>query len=812
MDRGMKWSNYDDVLGQLRAAGLVLDSLEVGADDVVRTPARDRKGKPGWYRLFELPTSDGSLICGAFGINSGADYGTQKVALPKDSRAALTPEQRQAEQAKWAAEKKASEYRQRAKHERAGLQAAAWWRKCQPAGSSAYLERKGFAPGRLYGARLSPSGNLVIPLQDAPGKTWGLQVVYHDPKVKERKKRDKDFAPPGLAKKGHFFALGSPGPGGIALVCEGFATGATLHEATGLPVIVAFDANNLQPVGQAVAKHYRGIRLLFCADDDYLQTCVACKQWTTIETPACTHCGEPHGKHNAGREMGATAALAVGGATVYPIFPGDRPLHYKGGTDFNDLAQHPDGSLAMVARQIEASLSAHKWRSAQPAASRAASDGPGAGESRPAMAPIYTLDEAVDRWTMLYGGDGAYFDGVDRCVIKSRDVLALIHDHAAREWKLRPDRKVARFSGVGFDPTERDDRVVCNLWGGWPTTPQAGDCEVLLELLRYMCSLEPRADEVYRWALRWLAYPIQHPGAKMKTTMVFHGLQGAGKNAFFEAYADIYGEYSAVVDQRAIESQFNDWASKKLFIVFDEVVARNEVYGLKNLIKSLITGTSIRINPKNMSAWNETNHANGVWLSNEQHPAAVELSDRRYFVIYTPPALSEDYYLQVRDCLANGGVAAMHHYLQTLDLGDFHEHSKPPMTQAKRELQQLSAGSVERFFAEWTDGETPHPLCACASSQIYRAYQRWCTGQGEKPRIQNALSAYLGKQPGWTIEHKDVFESTYYKGAAKRSRMVIPPDHKCAPQYRKTPDKTEAQWATDCFFTFRESFGDGGDD
>ena len=45
-------------------------------------------------------------------------------------------------------------------------------------------------------------------------------------------------------------------PDWIALIAEGYATAASLHEATGLPVIVAFDAGNLLPVAQAIHKRY----------------------------------------------------------------------------------------------------------------------------------------------------------------------------------------------------------------------------------------------------------------------------------------------------------------------------------------------------------------------------------------------------------------------------------------------------------------------------------------------------------------------------------------------------------------------------
>ena len=44
----------------------------------------------------------------------------------------------------------------------------------------------------------------------------------------------------------------TPKPQGVLVVCEGFATGASIHEATGHAVAVAFNAGNLLPVAQAL--------------------------------------------------------------------------------------------------------------------------------------------------------------------------------------------------------------------------------------------------------------------------------------------------------------------------------------------------------------------------------------------------------------------------------------------------------------------------------------------------------------------------------------------------------------------------------
>ena len=68
------------------------------------------------------------------------------------------------------------------------------------------------------------------------------------------RKLEKEFWPAGLAKKGHFHLIGMPTS--IVLVAEGYATGATLHEATGLPVAIAFDAGNLRHVAAALRERY----------------------------------------------------------------------------------------------------------------------------------------------------------------------------------------------------------------------------------------------------------------------------------------------------------------------------------------------------------------------------------------------------------------------------------------------------------------------------------------------------------------------------------------------------------------------------
>ena len=112
------------------------------------------------------------------------------------------------------------------------------------------------------------------------------------------------------------------------LLAEGYATGASIHEATGLPVAVAFDAGNLKPAAEALKRKFPQATLTICADHDHA------------------------GKINVGLEKAYEAVRTVGARVVFPQFTDDEKA--KGLTDFNDLAQ--SRGLNEVARQVNTRL------------------------------------------------------------------------------------------------------------------------------------------------------------------------------------------------------------------------------------------------------------------------------------------------------------------------------------------------------------------------------------------------------------------------------------------------------------------------
>jgi putative DNA primase/helicase len=192
-------------------------------------------------------------------------------------------------------------------------------RPADPAHS--YLRRKQVAA--LEGLRETPSGTLVVPVYGADGEIRGAQKIYAT---------GRKLFVLGTRVSGGYFPAGTPDETGTVLICEGYATGATLREATGDAVAVAFDCNNLPAVARELRKKLgRTVRLVVVADDDRRT------------------------EGNPGLSRATTAAEAAmydaGGALLaVPEFGDDDPAE---ATDVNDLyvarGGGADGSAAVKA-------------------------------------------------------------------------------------------------------------------------------------------------------------------------------------------------------------------------------------------------------------------------------------------------------------------------------------------------------------------------------------------------------------------------------------------------------------------------------
>ncbi len=273
-------------------------------------PGDRPKSGNGWYVYY-----DGEIQAAAFGSwkteakhkwcsHSQEDFTPeQKAAYKKQMEAARR--QREAEQAKVEAE--CREWCAKA------------WAAAPPAHDDhPYLQRKGV---KSHGLRIY-KGSLMVPVRALVGGALvGVQFIYPDGTKKFKS---------GTAKAGAMHMIGKPIDNTL-IICEGYATGASIHMATGHAVLVAFDAGNLKPVAEAARLKQPKWALIIAADDD---------RWAKEEQPdgsvvyhevPCTLKGLK--RENAGITKATEAAKSVGGTLVRPQFT-SLDTHP---TDFNDL-------------------------------------------------------------------------------------------------------------------------------------------------------------------------------------------------------------------------------------------------------------------------------------------------------------------------------------------------------------------------------------------------------------------------------------------------------------------------------------------
>jgi putative DNA primase/helicase len=237
----------------------------------------------------------------------------------------------------------------------AAARAAQIWAVAKPASPDhPYLARKGVP---THGLRVY-RGVLLVPVRDMAGELHALQ-----------------FIAPGGAKR---FSRGARVQGCCcwigkvrdlarvdAVVClaEGFATGASVHEATGHPVAVGFHSSNLAAVARAIRERWPAARIVVCADDDE----------RSAGNPGLTHARE--------------AARVVGGLLALPHFGGERP---PDATDFNDL--HRLRGLSAVRTCVENAAAPSRTADVSPGADSP----PDWPEPEPLTTPLDPLPYPVD--------------------------------------------------------------------------------------------------------------------------------------------------------------------------------------------------------------------------------------------------------------------------------------------------------------------------------------------------------------------------------------------------------------------------------
>ncbi len=274
------------------------------------------------------------------------------------------------------------------------------------------------------------------------------------------------------------------------------------------------------------------------------------------------------------------------------------------------------------------------------------------------------------------------------------------------EWPLR-----ATVESVTYDPAQpalsrfvdpATGDLMFNTWPGWGTNkklvPIKGDVAPFLDMMRYLFTGAP--PEAMIWMIKWLGYPIKHPGAKLRTAAIIHGVgERTGKSSIGYTMKEIYGPGFIEISQEDFHSAFNTWQVRRQLVMCDDMTGVDKHQNVDSL-KKRISQKEVYVNEKNKPNYTLPDKSNFFFTSNRPSAIAVAEQDSRFFVhrVEVDPRPREwwdGYYHWLRDM---GGAAAIFHYFLTdVDYADFNPYGDAFVTTAKENMKEASRSGLEQF-------------------------------------------------------------------------------------------------------------------
>jgi len=288
-----------------------MSSFDLVAETIIndgkihRFKNHEDKNKNSWYVLHD----HGDFQVGKFGcFKRGIDEKFCNLAKSK-----MSPEQKRAYAEQMTAQKRLGEQVIAEKQEEAMVEANNRFSKARDVDQHPYLIEKDV---ESFGLRKS-KGSLLIPLFNKGGELCNLQTISSI--------GVKRFSAGGRVK-GCFLMIGEVED--FLILCEGYSTGASIYQATGIATAICFNAGNLKEAGKELLIKHPDVTMLIAGDDDQ------------------------YNEHNTGLSKAKDAAKYLGSTFVLPKFEDSELISQP--TDFNDL--HQLYGLDEVAKQIEQAI------------------------------------------------------------------------------------------------------------------------------------------------------------------------------------------------------------------------------------------------------------------------------------------------------------------------------------------------------------------------------------------------------------------------------------------------------------------------
>lgn len=703
---GLKSSVAGIAGGYFMIDNIVKDMINYGIEPPEIIPdSKYRKFKhgsdrAGWYVFSEI---NGQCV-GAWGSFRGIPKQSYRYNFNGEKSDPVDYEKIKAE---IKAAKKKTGIALKAEQAKATNKARLIYNNAKPCQKHPYLENKSVMASD--GVKIN-GDNLVIPIKNISGEIISLQTIKPD--------GSKKFLY-GANSCGAFKIDGKE----KIVLCEGYATGASIHMATGYTVIVCFNTGNLKKIAPKIECDF------IAADNDLFTT-------------------DSGGNPNPGK----TAAELTGKPYVLPKFKHlkDKP------TDFNDLhqiegleevkkqlsvdeyenlklkiKQAEESQIDSIVNQInESPLSEIKKELLRKqiksktglSMSVLRPDEKKTGFSDSSAKKILKLNQ---RYALIKNIGGKcrvmiesedYYTGeikTDFQTIydfeKSLSGETVDGDDLSTAW-LNDYRHRRTYETVGFYPCPPGKNPKCpdsvfNFFTGI-LEPKKGTWPLIREHIEtVICSgsLDSEPNEYANYIYDWCAFLFQNIGVKRpETVIVLQGGEGIGKGFFARIFQEIFTEnhFYAFEDSQRLTAKHNKILMQRLFVFADEAFFSGDKKSIKQFM-GMVTSPFMTVEPKGVDSIKARNWASYMIASNDNHVISAAHDDRRNFVLKVSGKKKNNYryFKALKHEILNGGSAAFLYDMLNRE-ASFEKIQDIPNSQAKIEQKLLSLPLELAWFAD----------------------------------------------------------------------------------------------------------------
>lgn len=318
----------------------------------------------------------------------------------------------------------------------------------------------------------------------------------------------------------------------------------------------------------------------------------------------------------------------------------------------------------------------------------------------------------LQRSYVLAGDTDSY-----RCITRDEPALArqsfdnhFAHRVAKPHLDFIRDRRSPKVKLVDYVPGDQrliidhNGTLVLNSWRAAGVSAVNGDCSVIQQHFAYLL---PNHDE-RNWFYKYLAHLLQKPSVKIESAIMLIGGQGVGKSFVAKLLRQLFGEANVFVDDCGLHaSDYKQSLGNRQVLVIEEMATAHR-WEVSNSIKPWVTAEKVLASDKFVRS-HTVRTPRGIFIfTNHAVPASLEKDDRRNAIFrIDAPQQSQPYY----ELLWNVGLkqdGCFRAWLEEMDISAWSPNSRPPMTEAKREIilssRTPAATEIEELMSS-VDGE-----------------------------------------------------------------------------------------------------------